>query len=317
MMTVLCLCVAMGVLLAAALRRRNAGAAWPVAVIGACLLALDGWAALPVAELLPAAPRPDLLRGGIVLSLPIGGASLDYDAAAQLAAIDGGWISVNGYSGYEPPHYGRLREASRQEDAELLKFFLSRSVLNVVVRDDAPRLVALVDRQPGARVVGVAHGLRQYRIPRQGTMPASEPTGRRLEIASLSVSCAREKMQLAIDGDSGTRWECGPQRAGQEMTVDLGSVATVGMVVPALGVFPTDYPRHLIVDTSPDGAAWEPAWDDGTLVESFEAVARDPQQTPMVISFTPRPARYVRLRLVSRDDVWYWTIAELEIWTGR
>jgi hypothetical protein len=37
----------------------------------------------------------------------------------------------------------------------------------------------------------------------------------------------------------------------------------------------------------------------------------------MVIRFTPRLARYVRLRLMSRDDVWFWTITELEVWTGR
>jgi hypothetical protein len=113
-----------------------------------------------------------LLRGGIVLSLPLG-SNLEYDVAAQLDAIRGGWVAVNGYSGYEPPHYGRLREASRQEDAEVLTLFQSRSDLNVVVRDDAPRLVALVEGHPGARVVGAAHGLRQYRISRQGTQPAS------------------------------------------------------------------------------------------------------------------------------------------------
>jgi hypothetical protein len=88
------------------------------------------------------------------------------------------------------------------------------------------------------------------------------------------------------------------------------------MIVPALGVFPTDYPRHLIVETSADGTAWDRAWDKGTLVEAFEAVAREPRRVPMVIHFTPRPARYARLRLMSRDDVWYWSIAELEVWSG-
>ena len=42
----------------------------------------------------------------------------------------------------------------------------------------------------------------------------------------------------------------------QEMTVDLGRVAAVGTVVPALGVFTTDFPRRLIVETSADGATW-------------------------------------------------------------
>jgi hypothetical protein len=318
MMAVLCLCVAMGVLLAEALRRRkaSAGAARTLAVIGAGLLALDGLTSLPAAVLQPTAPRPDLLRGGITLALPLG-STLDFDVAVQLDAIRGGWVAVNGYSGYEPPHYGRLREASRQEDAEVLNFFAKRSDLHVVVRDDSPRHIALVERQPGVEVVGAAHGLRQYRIPRQGTQSASEPTGDRLAIASLSVSCSPEKMLLAIDGKTETRWECGAQHAGQEVTVDLGTVSTVGMIVPALGRFTTDYPRHLVVETSVGGNNWEQAWDDGTLVEAFEAVVRDPRRTPMVIPFTPRLARYVRLRLMSRDDVWFWTITELEVWTGR
>jgi hypothetical protein len=48
----------------------------------------------------------------------------------------------------------------------------------------------------------------------------------------------------------------------------------------------------------------------------MEASLRDPLANRLVLSFAPRPARYVRLRLRSEDPTWYWSIAELEVWTG-
>jgi hypothetical protein len=135
-------------------------------------------------------------------------------------------------------------------------------------------------------------------------------------IASVASSCSDQMLPLVIDRDYGTRWECGPQRPAQEITVDLARTATVGTVVPALGRFPTDYPRHLRVETSIDGASWQTAWDAGVLAEAIEAEFVDPATNRLVVSFAPRPARYVRLRLMSGDDVWYWSIAELEVWSG-
>ena len=317
MMTVLCLCVAMGVLLAAALRRRGAGTARLVAVTGGCLLALDGWATLPASDLVAAAPRPELLRGGVVITLPIGG-NLDYDAAAQLEAIDGGWRSINGYSGYMPRHYRLLRDASERRvvDPVVLSPFLARGDLHVIVHERSSRHVGFVEGQPGAQAIAAANGLLQYRIPGQGTAPPSAPGGARVRVASLSVSCAPERMLFALDDDSSTGWACGPQQPGQEVTADLGTVATVAQVVPALGTFVTDFPGRLLVETSVDGEAWIEAWDRGVLPETFEALLKDPRAARVVVSFAPRPARYVRLRLMSRDDVTHWTVAELEIWSG-
>ena len=314
-MTLLCLCVAMGVLLAAALQRRTAGARL-VAAIGACLLVLDGWGTLTYADLLPAAPRPDALRGGVVLTLPIGG-NVDYDAAAQMEAVDGGWVSVNGYSGYQPRHYRLLRDASEQRvvGSIVLSPFLARGDLNVIVHERSSRHVGFVDSQPGVQEIAAANGLRQYRIPRQGTVPPSEPNGERVRIASLSVSCSPERMSLALDNDSTTGWACGPQQPGQDVTADLGVVATVGQVVPALGPFTSDFPKQLLVETSLDGTTWTEAWDRGVLPETFEAVLKNPMAARLVVSFRPRPARYVRLRLMSRDEA-HWTVAELEIWSG-
>jgi hypothetical protein len=314
MMTILCLCVLAGVLLARATRVRGRTAAAAIVVVAAAGLLGDGWAAMPSARLLPPPPRPDVLRGETVLTLPLGG-NVDIDAAAQYEAVAGGWVSVNGYSGYGPPHYGPLRAASEEADPLVFAPFRARGDLHVVVHDRSDRHVALVEAQPGARLVAAGSGMRQYQLPRQGALPPGEPGGERLAIAGVEATCSREMEPLARDDDYGTRWQCGPQTPGQQMTADLGRVVTVGAVVPALGAFPTDFARGLAVETSVDGAGWQPAWDGGTLLESFEAQVRDPRSIRIVLRFTPRPARFVRLRLLSRNETWYWSIAELEVWS--
>src|SRR5687768_10375533 len=80
---------------------------------------------------------------------------LDYDAAAQLEAIDGGWRSVNGYSGYQPRHYQLLRDASEQRivGSIVLSPFLARGDLNVIVHERSSRHVGFVDGQPGVQEV--------------------------------------------------------------------------------------------------------------------------------------------------------------------
>ena len=138
----------------------------------------------------------------------------------------------------------------------------------------------------------------------------------RARIVSVSATCFPERARLVLDDDSDTRWECGPQQPGQEITADLGGVTAVAQVVPALGTFVTSFPRQLLVETSPDGTTWTEAWNGGVLPETFEAVLRNPMAARVVLSFQPRPARYVRLRLESREEVTPWAVAELEIWSG-
>jgi hypothetical protein len=249
------------------------------------------------------------------MTLPLG-SNRDVDIAAQFAAVTGGWVSVNGFSGYEPYHYDRLRHGSRVTDPVIFSPFRARGDLHVVVAENDSSQVRLVEQQAGVSRVAAAGGWRQYRLPRQGRLPPSLPAGEKRAIASVTVSCSSDLVPLVTDGDYTNRWQCGPQRPGQELTADLGTPATVGEVIPALGRFPTDFPRHLRIETSIDGRTWEPGWDGGVLAELIEAEFSDPKANAIVLSFPPRPARYVRLRLMNGDDTWYWSIAELEVWSG-
>ena len=315
MMTALCLSVVAGCATRALVRRRGRTASSALVAAAAAGLLLDGWTTIPAAPLLPPFPQPGALRGQVVLTLPLG-SNRDVDLAAQHAAVTGGWVSINGYSGYEPPHYDRLRRASDAASPALLAEFLPHGDLHVVIRENWNALTNMIDSQPGAVRVAATPHWRQYRIPRQGKPVPHAPAGVRRPIASLAASCSGELLPLTVDGDAATRWHCGPQQPSQEMTADLGSASAVGQVVPALGRFATDYPRQLRVETSVDGAVWEPAWDGSLLAELIVGQIHDPLGNRYVVTFPPRQARYVRLRLQSSDNVWYWSIAELEVWSG-
>ena len=315
MMTVLCLSVLAGFAAHALLRRRSrtVGATFAAVVVAGFLA--DGWATVPAARVLPPPPDAEVLRDGVVLTLPLG-SNRDIDINAQLMAVTGGWKSVNGFSGYEPFHYGQLRRASSDEDPHLFAAFVRRGDLHVVTAPNAGRLVDLVERQPGVVHVGGADGWRQYRIPRRGAHSPAAVTGSPLPIRAVSASCSAEMLPLLTDGDWTTRWHCGPQTAGQALTVDLGAVTTVAAVVPALGDFRTDQPRRLAVELSIDGLEWREVRNGDVRIEMLEAEIEAPLRNRVVVPFAPGQARYVRLRQTANDDVFYWSIAELEVWSG-
>ena len=315
MMTTLCLSVLAGFAGAALLERRSRVPATAILAVVAGGFLLDGWATIPTGQLLPPPPDPGALRGGVALTLPLGD-NRDIDIAAQFAAVTGGYVSVNGFSGYESSHYDRLRQASRRADSIIFAPYRARGDLQVIVAERASSLVRLVEEQPGTRHVGTAGGWRQYRMTQRGRLPRAEPTGTRLKIATVTASCSDEMLPLVSDGDQSTRWHCGPQRPGQQLTIDLGTTTSIGAVVPALGRFPTDYPRHLRIETSVDGREWAPAWDDGVIAAVIEAEFHNPAENRLVLTFASRPARYLRLQLMTADDVWYWSISELEVWSG-
>jgi hypothetical protein len=292
MMTVLCLSVVAGLAVADALRRRaprRSGIA--VAIIAAGLLA-DVWVTIPVAPLPPPVADAGSLRAQTVLVQPMG--RIDRDVGTVYHAVDQGFRAVNGFSGYEPPYYEALRTLSAAGDSVLLEPFLRLGALTIVDENGALRRMPVRPSQAQAPV----------------------PQGTRLAAQGRDASCSPEGMAYATDGDIETRWVCGVQNADHQVTFDLGRVAPVGSIVHALGALGADFPRQLIVETSTDGASWEPAWEGspaaGVLIAAMEA----PRLTRLVLPFTPRPAQYVRLRQTGRHERNYWSISEFEVWSG-
>jgi hypothetical protein len=312
MMSVLCLSVLTGYA-TAALGRRHARAMRLIVPVAAIAVVIDGTSAIPAAPLLPPPPDPDALRGGIVLTLPLG-SNRDIDINAQFRAVTGGWRSVNGFSGYEPFHYAQLRRASADEDPHLFTAFLRHGDLHVITAPNANRLVNLVEQQAGVTRVAASGDWRQYRMARRGKRTIAATKGAPLAIAGVSASCSEQMLPLVTDGDYTTRWECGPQMPGQTLTADLGRAVDIAAVVPALGEFRSDQPRRLLVDISRDGVEWQEAWNGDVRTETLEAEMVDPLKNRLVVPLGRRSARYVRLRQMAQDEVFYWSIAELEVW---
>ena len=225
----------------------------------------------------------------------------------------GGWRSVNGYSGYEPRFYEALRQGARFEVDGLFQPFRSRGDLFVVVNEDQPRLRALIERQPGAVCIGDRNGILQYRLPRQTPARHGTRVRRRcgLRAPPPRVPPAPQRPSTAGSTRAG---HVGRRTATEWFQADLGAPADrVAAVRYTLGESYRDFPRALVVETSLDGQAWEPAWDGDVIAPTIEGSLVDPLRAPATIPFAPRRARYVRLRQTGKDSQVTWALPELAI----
>ena len=308
MMTVLCLAVTAGLLLASVLKGRSVRVAWLVTIACAFGLLLDGWARWPLDAVPAMVPRPERLAGSIVLELPLGNPGRDVGAVFR--AVTGGWRTVNGYSGFEPLYYGILRNASRNEDGSMLEAIRKATAFTVIVPKDAPRLLQIVAQQRGAIAIADGGERVEYRVPRAPDLSLGAP----LTIGPITASCATDDIALMTDGDTDTRWTCGFQAENEhEITVDLGRDAPVAAVVTQLGRHADDFPRHLLVTTSRDRKTWEPAWNGDVLDPLLAATMQDPAALPLTVQFAARRARYVRLQRLDQGLAARWSIAELAV----
>jgi hypothetical protein len=308
-LAVLCLAAVAALFVAELLKRR--GRLFEIVgvpVIAALVLA-DGWVnQIPTQPLPPSVPNPSALVGRTVLDLPT---DLYRAIFAQYRALMGGWRTVTGYSGYDPPYYRIVSDASKKPDAlpGVLEAFQGLGELDVVVARDASDPQMVLRQQPGVMLTGENAEFTQFRLPAK-PQPAREG-GSRVPIQSLSSSCRTADLRFALDRDPLTQWMCGPGLDEQRLTIDLGRVQQAGAVRHEAG----DFPRQLIVETSVDGVTWMPAWSGNALAAAITAAMRDPKAIQIWFPFEPRPARYLRLVHPGDEQSYYWSLAELEVWS--
>ncbi len=307
LMTMTCLAIAAGFGVAQLLARRSGRAVAAAVVILGAAVAADGWVdRIHAAPAPPPAPDPARLAGRLVLELPI---DPWRDIAAQWRAVTGGWRVVNGFSGFEPRHYAALTLASTHEQDPIFIPFRRGADLHVLVSRDAPRLVALVERQPGVVKTAENAWMLQYTLSQRADRPAA--AGEALPIAALASGCAGRDTGLARDRDEGTRWICPPNPTQpQELRIELEQPATVGAFVLGMGRFLWEAPRSLIVETSLDGEQWDAGWSGSILTNIMDAGMRDPTSMRVIVELLPRQARYVRVRVERQDPGFHFTVAE-------
>lgn len=284
-----------------------------LAAIAVALSLVESW---PREKVDPPAAPIAALRGiddrAPVLELPLG--NIGRDVAAVYRSIEHGHPIVNGYSGYDPPHYQVLRVGLNLNDG---------AVIDELARDGV-LIVAVDHREQFARwasVVGPRHVIaddgdwRLYRVPATAT---SRPAiGAPLRVQSVTADVRNEAVGLMLDGDPRTAWSTGRAQAGGEsLVIDLGGSQNLSAVRLTLGRFTLDFPRGLSVDCSPDRQQWDTCWRGSAAALALRAVLDDPLTGSMIIPVSAHAVRYVRLRQTSADPVSGWTVAELGVF-GR
>ncbi len=307
MMTVFCLAVLSGLLVSRVLAALGPRIGAVLVALVASGIVLDGWIARIPIDRAPDMLWADRLSGSTVLELPF----QHIDTPPGFRAAEGGWRSVNGYSGFDPPSYAVLRAAARAEDGSFLRHLLRSGDASVIVRKDAPRQVDMVQREARSAAIAETDDRLLYVIPQRSPLPR---VGRRVAVARVTSSCAADLVHQVVDGRRTTAWDCGPQFREEHLVLDIGQVQNVGAVRQALGRRTVDHPRELVIETSEDHVAWRPAWSGGTAGLVFQAAVEQPLNVSIVVPFEPRPARYVRLRQVAIDPHSHWSVAEIELY---
>jgi hypothetical protein len=283
----------------------------------AAILLTESWPQPLTLELEPAA-RPAQSRATARLEIPF---SPGHDLQVLYRAIEHRRPVLNGYSGYFAPHYRALQHLLDRRESDALRHLSSLTSLEVVVdhsQDPRARWRAYVASQPNAELVHRGDGYSAYRLAR---LPAREgmPTfaGRPLEIAVVQASNLPDNVRYMLDGDRITRWDTGgPQSPTNEVLVDLGAVRQVEGIETQIAGFVADFPRQLEIDVSEDGASWQQRWKGPTALVTLIAALEAPLTVPLRLPLDWSPARYIRLRQMSKDSIYYWSIAELRVY-GR
>ena len=315
LMTTICLAVVAGLVVARFIRDRSRRSTAVVAGLVGLAVLSDGWInQIQTAGLPPPVPGADRLAGATVLDAPpdFGGR----DIRAVFRAVNGGWNSVNGYSGYGPTYYNALVSAARAESEGMVTPFQRLGELYVLLEHDAPRLRVMIEQLPGVTQVASDDSTTVYRLPPRHSISDPRPDGQRVRPRELRSQCSNELLSKAIDADETSLWQCALWDERQALTIDLGDVRTVGSIVNDLGSYWWLFPGALAVETSEDGTTWNAAWSGAVLERVILASMADPKHLRLVVAFPPRPARYIRMRAAAGIGDAPWTIAELEVWSS-
>ncbi|MEZ5318969.1 MAG: hypothetical protein R2752_16330 [Vicinamibacterales bacterium] len=298
------------------------GAARPLVAGLALLIALDGYMpALAILPVLPPLDRQGLPPDALVLELP-----LDHhfaDPKALLRQTVHRHPLINGYSGYQPPHYQLLAGALRDRiDPDVIEAFRRMGPIQVLVSRNEGVFEFyrdLMAAQSDALHIGHTPAGEIYRWPALPPIPR-DATAERLPVAGLDASGRGANAPLMADDDLSSRWEsAGPQTIGDEVRVHLAAPVAVTRLELDLGQWHGDYPRRLRVEVVPeDGGDPVRVWEEATIGETMLALLEDPSTTPLTIDLPAAPrTREVILTVTASDHQMSWTIAELRVWGHR
>jgi hypothetical protein len=315
MLAVLALSVAAGVAVARLAPRLPQRARLIAAVVVAVAVLAESWIyPFPVAAA-PAAlevPR-DVPASAVVLEVPTG---VFEDALAMFHATIHQRRTLNGMSGYVPPHYKIVTRAIAEGNLDVLGVFRPYADMAIFDRRDqagAPRttsLRAMADAIP-LPDTSTHHVtlLPMQPAPTASATPAREEV-RRFTMATQPPLLSSPRID---DDDLETGWGSGaPQNGTETITLTLEEPRLIAGVRIDHGPHATAFGRAIAVDVSEDGRQWDTVLTVDGATTALAGALRDPLRLPVVLTFAPRRAAQVRIRQLGKSSD-EWVVAELRL----
>jgi hypothetical protein len=141
----------------------------------AVFIVAEGWFVDGVERAPAPMPNAAIPRGAVVLDLPMDQGF--WNAVPQYRAVRGSYRSINGYSGYEPPHFLPLRQAIRDHNPTAFDVYLRTADLYVILRPgETPLVSQWIKERPGIQHLYDAGDAAIYRLPRLPNTAAAQNT---------------------------------------------------------------------------------------------------------------------------------------------
>jgi hypothetical protein len=222
---------------------------------------------------------------------------------------------VNGYSGYNPPHYLPFVFAIRDRDYSVLRELSPSAPLGVAIRrsgTETPSEDEALRRLAGATTGPPSAAWATFVVPPH--RPPRQPVGPPIAVVRVSANRFVEDVSRITDGSVETAWHGAADQIGdEELVVDLGAPRTIGAVVLGMGAFAFGFPRDLRIDSSLDGREWTPAWRGATATLTVRAAVNEPTVVPLTIEVGRVPARFLRLQQLGTEPGIPWWVPELRV----
>lgn len=315
MLGILALSVVASLVFDGLMRQKRQRVAVFLVVIGG--IAADGW----IRELpLPVVPQSRYPipsdRRPVVMELPLG--KVSSDTAALYRATVHGMPTLNGYNGYEPPHYQVLRRALADRDPTILAAVASLGPILIAIDDDndpEQTWTSFVSQHADAPESARHDRWTLFHLQKR----ERHRDRRRCAPHSLGLTALSEEDDLAAtatltDHNPATSWNTWlAQRAGDSLTLDLGRVERVCELVLSMGSDAVLYPGALGVSTSVDNATWKNAFTGWMGGAAFLAALENPRDAKMSVPLPRKPARFVRLHIERSHTRYSWAVAEIMV----